>query len=186
MENYDTFSQASTLNRFHETSAKFQRYKILLRRRWWFLLLTAAIAVCFQALRITGKATEYYALGRVLAGLKVSVQNGTGSGNEVISNTQAQDFYGTQIEILESGALRARALERVRSLHPELKEIDIEVRVNQTKGSAILNVAAVGEEPKYTRLYLDALLDEYEPGARLMVQAVFQPLRLSVSMPPES
>lgn len=160
MENFDTFSQTSTLNRFHETSAKFQRYKILLRRRWWFLLLTAAIAVCFQALRITGKATQYYALGRIVAGVKVSVHEG-GRGGETIENTMQQDFYGTQIEILESGALRARALERIRSLHPELKEIDVEVRVTQTKGSAILNVAAVGEEPKYTRLYLDALLDEY-------------------------
>jgi hypothetical protein len=35
-------------------------------------------------------------------------------------------------------------------------------------------------------LYVMLLPDEYEPGARLMVQAVFQPLRLSVSMPAES
>jgi polysaccharide biosynthesis transport protein len=160
MENFENFTQTSTLNRFHETSAKFQRYKILLRRRWWFLLLTAAIAVCFQALRITGKATEYYALGRIVAGVKVTVNTG-GNGAETIQNTQQQDFYGTQIEILESGALKTRALERIRSVHPELHEIDVEVRVTQTKGSAILNVAAVGEEPKYTRLYLDSLLDEY-------------------------
>ncbi len=160
MENFEAIPQSSTLNRFHETSAKFQRYKILLRRRWWFLLLTAAIAVCFQALRITGKATEYVALGKIVAGLKVSPGR-EGPGGEVVSNMMQAEFYGTQIEILEGGELRRRALERVRSLHPELKEIDVEVRVTQTKGSSILNVAAVGEEAKYTRVYLDSLLDEY-------------------------
>jgi len=160
MENIEVIPQTSTLNRFHETSAKFQRYKILLRRRWWFLLLTAAIAVCFQALRITGKATEYVALGKIVAGLKVSAGK-EGAGSDVVSNLMQAEFYGTQIEILEGGELRRRALERVRSLHPELKEIDVEVRVTQTKGSSILNVAAVGEEAKYTRVYLDSLLDEY-------------------------
>lgn len=69
MESYDTLQNpASSLNRFHETSAKFQRYKILLRRRWWFLLLTAAIAVCVQTLRITGKPLEFRTIGRIHAG----------------------------------------------------------------------------------------------------------------------
>lgn len=159
MEVYDpALSSVSTLNRFNETSAKFQRYKVLLRRRWWFLLLTAAIAICFEALRITGKTTEYIAIGKIVAGLQVKVGSREG---DVVTNAFAQDFYGTQIETLESGALRNHALERVRSLHPELKEIEVEIRVTQTKGSSILNVAAVGEEAKYTRVYLDALLDEY-------------------------
>lgn len=159
MEVYDpNLSSVSTLNRFNETSAKFQRYKVLLRRRWWFLLLTAAIAICFEALRITGKTTEYIAIGKIVAGLQVKVGSRDG---DVVTNAFAQDFYGTQIETLESGALRNHALERVRSLHPELKEIEVEIRVTQTKGSSILNVAAVGEEAKYTRVYLDALLDEY-------------------------
>lgn len=158
MENFDsTLPAGNTLNRFHETSAKFQRYKVLLRRRWWFLLLTAAIAICFQALRITGKTTEYIAIGRIMAGMQVQL----GDKGNVFENRFLQDFYGTQIEMLESGRLRNNALGRVRSLHPELREIEVDIRVTQTKGSSILNVAAVGEEAKYTRVYLDAVLDEY-------------------------
>ena len=101
--------------------------------------------------------TGYVATGRIVAGVKVNVSGGRDS----IQNTQGQSFYGTQIEILESGALRARALERLRSLHPELQEHDVEIRVTQTKGSAILNVSGVCESPKYGRLFVDALLDEY-------------------------
>ncbi len=167
MEAIESFNTpTSTLSRFHETSAKFQRYKILLRRRWWFLLLTAAIAICVQALRITGKATEFIALGKLVIGLQVTP---SGKDTGVVQNMMPQDFYGTQIEIIESGELRRRALERVRGEHPELKEIDVEIRVTQTKGSSILNVAAVGEEPKFTRVFLDSLLVEFIAFRREMI-----------------
>lgn len=157
METFDSSLPAgNTLTRFNENSAKLQRYKVLLRRRWWFLLLTAAIAICVQALRVTGKATVYNAHGRIVAGMQVQL----GEKN-VMENRFMEDFYGTQIEILESGRLRNNALDRVRGLHPELKEINVEIRVTQTKGSSILNVLAQGEEPKYTAVYLNALLDEY-------------------------
>ncbi len=169
MEAFDTISNpSSNLNRFHETSAKFQRYKILLRRRWWFLLLTAAIAVCVQALRVTTQTTKYGTVGRVVAGMQIN--SGGNQSDKVVNQMMPQDFYGTQMEILESGELRRRALERVRSLHPELNDIDVEIRVTQTKGSSILNVKAEGAEAKYTRVYLEGILDEYIAFGKEMVQ----------------
>lgn len=159
-------SQASTLSRFHETSAKFQRYKILLRRRWWFLLLTSAIAICVQTLRITGKPIEFFALGKVLVGANVVNPD---PNKQVVSNQMGNEVYGTQIEIIESNELRRRALERVRGMYPELKDADVEIRVTQTKGSSILNVAGVGEDGKYTRIFLGALLDEYVAFRKEMI-----------------
>lgn len=158
-------TSASTLSRFHETSAKFQRYKILLRRRWWFLLLTSAIAICVQTLRITGKPIEFFALGKVLVGANVVNPD---PQKQVVSQ-QTGDVYGTQIEIIESNELRRRALERVRGMYPELKDGDVEIRVTQTKGSSILNVAGVGEDGKYTRIFLGALLDEYVAFRKEMI-----------------
>jgi len=161
MESFESLAPpTSTLSRFHETSAKFLRYKVLLRRRWWFLLLTVAIAICYEALDITGQATRYIALGKIVAGIRVDPQGG--GNNQIVDQDRMQnEFYGTQIEILESGELKKRALDRVRGLHPELKEVTVDIRVTQTKGSAILKIAALGDEPKYTRVYLDALLDDY-------------------------
>lgn len=150
-------SQSSTLSRIHETSAKFQRYKILLRRRWWFLLLTASIGICFKALLITGKPQEYISLAKLVAGGRmVSNTNGAPGYIEYL-----QDFYGTIIETLESAAMRRQAMDRVRLMNPDLKECDVDVHVTQNKGSAIFNVAAIGTEPKFTRVFLDALLDEF-------------------------
>jgi uncharacterized protein involved in exopolysaccharide biosynthesis len=57
--------------------------------------------------------------------------------------------------------MRRRALERVRALNPDLKDSDVEIRVAQTKGSAIFNILATGTEPGYTKIFLNALLDEF-------------------------
>ena len=147
--------QSSTLNRIHEASAKFQRYKILLRRRWWFLLLTASIGVCVQALTITGKPQVFRSLAKLVAG-------GRMIGTESIRWEEAlQDFYGTIIETIESAEMIRKARERVHSLHPDLKDSEVEIVVRQTKGSAIFNIRATGSEPKYTQIFLNALLDEF-------------------------
>ena len=152
--------QSATLSRIHETSAKFQRYKILLRRRWWFLLLTASIGVCVQALRITGKPQSYISLAKLVAGGRM-VGAGGGAGVGIQYQDYLQDFYGTIIETIESSEMRRRALDRVRALHPEMKESEVDIQVSQNRGSAIFNVRAFGIEPKYTRIFLDALLDEF-------------------------
>jgi polysaccharide biosynthesis transport protein len=131
--------------------------KILLRRRWWFLLLTASIGICFQALRITGKPQTFVSLAKLVAGGRMSATQGPAQYVEYLA-----DFYGTIIETLESAEMRRRALERVRALNPDLKEAEVEIRVTQNKGSAIFNVAAAGAEPRFTRIFLDSLLDEFK------------------------
>jgi capsular exopolysaccharide synthesis family protein len=148
-------AQSSTLSRIHEASAKFQRYKILLRRRWWFLLLTVSIGVCVQALRITGRPQEFRSLAKLVAGGQLAFND------NVTWREQQADFYGTIIETIESAEMKRRALERVRALNPDVKDSDVEIRVAQTKGSAIFNILATGSEPKYTKIFLDALLDEF-------------------------
>jgi capsular exopolysaccharide synthesis family protein len=158
MDTFDsTLPPGNTLNRFHETSARFQRYKVLLRRRWWFLILTAAIAICGTALNISSKKTEYRANGTVIAGMQVKL----GDRGSVFENKFIQEFYGTQIEMLQSARIKANALTRLRGSDPGLKEIDVNIRVTQNKGSSILNVVGVGEEPEFTWKYVNALLDEY-------------------------
>jgi hypothetical protein len=117
--------------------------------------------MAIQLFRITRHPTEFFAVGKVLVGISNTPNAKGGTAPHQARGTPEGDVYGTQIEILESGELRRRALERVRSMNPELREIEVEIRVTQTKGSSILNVAAMGEDGKYTRIFLSALLDEY-------------------------
>ena len=148
--------QSAPLSRIHETSAKFQRYRILLRRRWWFLLLTASIGVCFQALRITGKPVEYKSVATMVAGGRVVDQSA-----QAVWQEQLQDFYGTIIETLQGGSLKNKALTRMRTVYPDMKESEVEIRVLQNKGSAIFNVMATGREGDYTQKFLNSLIDEF-------------------------
>ncbi|MEZ0275972.1 MAG: polysaccharide biosynthesis tyrosine autokinase [Roseimicrobium sp.] len=163
---YPAQTPANSLNRFHETSAKLQRYKVLLRRRWWFLLLTSCIAVVYAAITVTSSPQEYIAIGKLHVGTKVDV-SGTSQGT--VSNLFYSDFYGTQIELLESSSLRKKAEDRVSMAHPELKEIEVDIQVTQTKGSSILHVTATGTEEKYTQALLNELLSEYIAFRKKMI-----------------
>ncbi len=148
--------QSTSLSRIHETSAKFQRYRILLRRRWWFLLLTASIGICVQALRITSKPVEYKSVAKLVAGGRV-VDPTAG----VLWQEQLQDFYGTIMETINSGMLKTKTLSRMRTLYPDMEESSVSLSVHQNRGSAIFNVVAVGEDKEYTQKFLNALMDEF-------------------------
>jgi uncharacterized protein involved in exopolysaccharide biosynthesis len=117
--------------------------------------IVASIGVAFQAMRITSRPQEFRSLAKLVAGGQMVFND------SVTWREQQQDFYGTIVETIESAEMKRRALERVRALNPEIKDSDVSIRVAQTKGSAIFNILATGSEPKYTRIFLDALLDEF-------------------------
>jgi hypothetical protein len=122
----------------------------------WLVILGTSIGVCVQALKITGQKQQYISLAKLVeTGQK---ESGT---SDITYQEYLQDFYGTIIETLESSEMRRRAQARLRSLHPDFKESEVTIKVTNNKGSSIFNVRAFGSEPKYTRYYLDALLDEF-------------------------
>ncbi|WP_395741981.1 hypothetical protein [Prosthecobacter sp.] len=118
-------------------------------------LAGAGLGAWRQTLQVVQRPQEFGSLAKIVAGGQFN-SDGTAQWRE-----QQEDFYGTIMETLESGEMKRRALERVRALNPDVKDCDVEIRVARTKGSAIFNILATGAEPKYTRLFLDALLDEF-------------------------
>lgn len=118
-----------------------------------FVLVGASIGVYFQALRITEKPQEFRSQARLMV-------EGAASRKDT-AREELNDLYGTIMEIAESSDMSRRALERVRALHPELEESDVQIRTARSKESGIINILAVGGEPRYTRIFLDALLDEF-------------------------
>ncbi len=106
--------------------------------------------------QVRHRSPHYVSIGKILAQPRM-----TKEPLPVLDNLGQLDFYGTQLMIIESGELRHRALDRMRGLHPELKESDVEVHGERLNGSAIFATIATGEDPKYTHAFLDALLDEF-------------------------
>lgn len=113
----------------------------------------ACAGVSWLALRITSKPQVFRSLAKVVIGSRMRTQSD--------AQGQEQGFYGAIIETLESPELNRKAQERVHALHPELTVSGVDIRVVQTKGSAIFNILATGSEPKYTQIFLNALLDEF-------------------------
>lgn len=103
------------------------------------------------------QAPQYVSQAKLVAGGRLV--SGQSAGPQY--KDYLQDFYGTIIETLESSEMRRRALDRVRALNPELKESAVEVKVTQSEASAIFQIAATSPDPKFTRIFLDALLDEF-------------------------
>ncbi len=151
-------------------SAIEQRVRAMLRDNPWRgkigALATTALAmlaVLMSSVVLVSckqKPPTYISLAKLVAGGRM-VGPGGASGAGIQYQEYLQDFYGTIIETVESSEMRRRALDRVRALHPDMKESEVEIEVSQNNGSAIFNVRATGTEPKYTRVFLDALLDEF-------------------------
>jgi len=115
----------------------------------------AILGIVLQEHLITARPQEFRSLAKLVAGGQMVVND------SITWREQQADFYGTIIETIESAEMHRRALERVKALNPDIDDCDVSIRVAQTKGSAIFNILATGPEPKYTRIFLDALLDEF-------------------------
>lgn len=146
-----------------------QRVEALLRANRWrgriglgAMALLAILGLALAVLVATTfefkpKKPMYRSIAKLVAGGRM-VANGDTRWQE-----QNQDFYGTIIETIESAEMQRKARERVNALHPDLKKSaqDVEIRVAQTKGSAIFNILATGDDPKYTQIFLNSILDEF-------------------------
>lgn len=117
--------------------------------------VVACVFTAVQAYRIVGRPSQFCSVAKLIGG-------GQAVSNDNIDwQEQQEDFYGMIIETIESAEMKSRALERVKALNPDLEESDVAIRANRTKGSAIINILATGAEPKYTKIFLDALIDEF-------------------------
>ena len=119
-----------------------------------FGLLGGVISgVHWQAEAAQDVQPEFRSLAKVIVTLELPEEDRTAPFNA--------DLYGTCAEILESPEMKRRALERVHALNRDLRDQDVEIRTARTPGSGIINILATGAEAKYTRIFLDALLDEF-------------------------
>lgn len=115
--------------------------------------LMAYLGTLFLAFRIAGKPQQFCSQAKLLLDAQL-----------VALEMEDKEFghgVGTTTETLESAEMKRRALERVRALYPNIHDSDVEIRAVQTRGGAIMNLIATGPEPKYTKIFLDALLDEF-------------------------
>lgn len=79
----------------------------------------------------------------------------------VINQPPRDSFADLVAETLQSPVLDRRSRERMNALLPELKACEIQVRAAYLGSGDLFQVTTAGTDPTYTRLRLDALLDEF-------------------------
>ena len=71
------------------------------------------------------------------------------------------NFYGTQIQLMQSAEVRRGAAALVRSTNPELQPAPVELIVAQRPRTSIFELQAIGSSPDYTQAYLNAVMQKY-------------------------
>ncbi len=78
-----------------------------------------------------------------------------------IYSEEMANFYGTQVQLMQSNEVKHSAESLVRSSHPELQPAPVEIMVLQRPRTSIFELTAVGSAPDYTQAYLNALMQKY-------------------------
>ena len=144
------------------------RGKIVLRRYWWIIPLAVAMGVAFKAAQVFLEAPLYKTYAQMIVSGRIDLPQ-----NDVYAE-ERNNFFGTQIELMRSDQVRARAVERIKITHPELHEALRATDLYQESGisslalnadvkddTSIFELYAYTPQREYTKVYLDAVMDEF-------------------------
>src|SRR5437588_1883733 len=134
---------------------RLHRYKALLLRRWWIPVLTICLGLFVEAFLIYQMPPSFLSSSKMMLAGKLNIAQGA------VYSEDSVNFYGTQIQLMQSAEVRHSAESLVRSAHPELQPVPIEITVLQKPRTSIFDLAAVGSAPEYTQAYLNAVMQKY-------------------------
>lgn len=131
------------------------RTKVLIKRYWWIFLVAISLGIIIQAYRELMHDPRFVSEARMIVSGRVVLPEGA------IYSEELSNFFGTQIELMESSSVQQRARNRVLAHNPELEFVEVLLSAYLLPDTSIFILAAVGPEPVYTQKYLEAVLQEY-------------------------
>src|ERR1700745_2265165 len=134
---------------------RLHRYKALLLRRWWILVLTVCPGLFVEAFLAYQTPPSFASTSKMMLAGKLNIAQGA------VYSEDSQNFYGTQIQLMQSAEVKHSAESLVRSAHPELQPVPVEITVIQKPRTSIFDLAAVGSAPDYTQAYLNAVMQKF-------------------------
>src|SRR5207249_2788004 len=153
--------QATTAGKNLSTSwstvfiTRLHRYKSLFLRRWWIPVLTTCLGLFVEAFLIYQMPPSYLSSSKMMLAGKLNISQGA------VYSEDAVNFYGTQIQLMQSSEVRSSAEILVRSTHPEMQPVPVEISVVQRPRTSIFELSAIGRTPDYTQAYLNAVMQKY-------------------------
>jgi len=134
---------------------RLHRYKALLQRRWWIPVLTICLGLFVQAWLIYQTPPSFESRSKMMLAGKLNISQ------SAVYSEDSVNFYGTQIQLMQSSEVRRDAEALVRTTHPEMQPVMVEITVVQKPRTSIFDLIAVGSTPEYTQAYLNAVMQKY-------------------------
>jgi succinoglycan biosynthesis transport protein ExoP len=134
---------------------RLHRYKSLLLRRWWIPVLTICLGLFVEAFLIYQTPPSFLSSSKMMLAGKLNISQGA------VYSEDNVNFYGTQIQLMTSSDVKQGAEALVRSTHPELAPVHVEVFVTQRPRTSIFELSGIGAAPEYTQAYLNAVMQKY-------------------------
>ncbi len=134
---------------------KLHRYRSLLIRRWWIPLLTICLGLFVEAFLIYQTPPSFLSQSKMMLSGKLNIPQAAMYSEEMAN------FYGTQIQLMQSSEVKREAEALVRSSHPEMQPVPVEITASQKAHASIFEISAIGSTPDYTQAYLNAVMQKY-------------------------
>ncbi len=144
------------------------RAKIVLKRYWWVIPVAVAVGITFKSVQAFLGDPNFVSKSQMIVSGRIALPE-----NDVYAE-ERDNFEGTQIELMESDQVRARAVERVKLTHPDLHKAMTATESYAAWGIGSLWVEAAvkpdtsifvlhGNAPDqaYAPVFLDAVMEEY-------------------------
>ncbi len=120
---------------------RLHSYKALLLRRWWIPVLTICLGLFVQAWLIYQTPPSFESRSKMMLAGKLNISQGA------VYSEDNVNFYGTQIQLMQSQEVRHSAEQLVRSTHPEMQPVAVDVTVVQKPRTSIFDLIAIGSTP---------------------------------------
>ncbi|MEY2481311.1 MAG: polysaccharide biosynthesis transport protein [Verrucomicrobiota bacterium] len=134
---------------------RLHRYKTLFQRRWWIPLVTVCLGLFVQAWLIYQMPPSFQSTSKMMLAGKLNISQGA------VYSEDSVNFYGTQIQLMQSAEVKHSAEALVRSTHPEMQPVPVEITVLQKPRTSIFELIAIGSTGDYTQAYLNAAMQKY-------------------------
>ena len=138
-------------------AARAYRYRILLIKRWWVLLICIGLSLGGAAAYLRFLPPQFIAVGQMIVSIKLNLQAGS------LYTEDLANFLGTQAALMMGGEVMQRASDHVAAQNPNLpatSKLPV-LKVTIIPKTTIFTLTATGENPDYTKAFLQAAMEEY-------------------------
>ncbi len=144
------------------------RAKIAFRAYWWWLPIAVLLGVALMGVKAYLSDDVFRSESRMIVNGRIALPD-----NEVYME-ERDNFFGTQVELIQSDLVKHRAIERVRLAKPELHEAllrspaydeigfkCLEIDADVKEDTNVFDIYAYGPDLEHVSAYLDAVMEEY-------------------------